>query len=462
MSHFGLKTIFTSEKEITKDNIISIIENAMPIFLENQKQIIELKEIFVGDQEILQRQNDKTSTNEKFNINILPTIVNTMAGLYLGEKIDYVYANIDADDKKKEDIAIINRYMRYSGDILCDKNALIEMLISGIAYQFCAGDEEEPFMIANIPSENCFAIYNTNIGYPIIATCVYSSIDNDNYTLTVFTKTDKIVLVTDKDGKLRIDIENSMPHECPKNPIQVIKFNEYALSLVAQLESVQNAFNLAISDSINAIIEQIRAMLVINGAEITKDDAKLAKETGVLNVTNPNGTPISTAYLSKPLDENINSLRTFLFDLALFMAGVPSQETGGSGNNGAVAMASGFFGANISAYFNELEFQKPKQNQIDNAIEALKRKGIIKSDISSFDIQIRFDRNKLSSLKENADALAVLLKCNIPPRDALKVAGIFSDADNIANEMENIKKTAINKIVDEVTKDEQSTQNQMS
>ena len=119
-------------------------------------------------------------------------------------------------------------------------------------------------------------------------------------------------------------------------------------------------------------------------------------------------------------------------------------------------MASGFFGANISAYFNELEYQELKQNQLDNVISALKRRKIIKSDISSFDIEIRFDRNKLTSLKENADALAVLLNAHIPPRDALKVSGIFSDVDGVANQMEKLEKQindATQKaVIDDLTK----------
>lgn len=480
--HFGLTKISTSEESINETNVVDIATKALNNFKVNQNQIIELKEIYCGKQAILERTNDKTTINEKVNINILPTIITTIAGLYLGEKVDYVYVGLDENESvklaKQKDITLINRYMRYCGDILCDKNSLIEMLISGVAYQFCSGNDEKnkPFLLTNIPSENCFVIQSTKVGFPVLATCIYSNENNlvnkkdgDNEEiLTVFTEDMKYVLVNGNKG-WEINREKSMQHECPCNPIQMIKFNDYGLSLVAQLESIQNAFNVTISDSINSTIEHIRAMLVVLGAEITKENAEIAKQTGILNATATDGRNITAQYIAKPIDENINSLRQFLFDIALFVAGVPTQSTGGSGNNGAVAMASGFFGANISAYFNELEYQQPKQCQIDNVISALRRAKIITSDISSFDIEIRFDRNKLTSLKEAADALAILLSNKIPTRDALKVVGIFGDVDRIANEMEKIKQQYTNAVVDglvnnnqEGVTDNETKQNQMS
>ena len=470
-SHFGLKTIFVTlkDKEILGDkNVVTIVKQALPTYEENSKQIKDLKAIYSGNQAILNRTNDKTTVNEKVNLNIIPTVVDTIAGLYLGEKIDYVYSSpTETDEKtikqKQADVAVINRYMRYCGDILCDKNALTEMLITGVAYQFCGGNEDKnrPFLLTSLPSENCFTIHTNKIGYPIIANCVVS-----NYTLTnkvsgdskevktilVYTNDKKYTLSNNND-KNELKLTKTEKHYCSTNPIQLIKLNQFALSLVARLESAQNAFNVAVSDSINATIEQIRSLLAIYNAEITKDEAKDIKETGILNLVAPDGRNISAEYITKPLDENINRLRQFLFDIILFIAGVPTENTGGSGNNGAVAMASGFFGANIDAYFNELEFQLPKQNQIDIVIDALSRRKLIKSNISSFEIEVRFDRNKLTSLKENADALAVLLANHIPTRDALKVTGIFGDVDRIANEMDKVEQEILNTAVDTVVEE---------
>lgn len=459
--HYGLNNIYTVEKELNRDNLPELIQYFYVKFLENRKQIIELKKIMVGNQAILNRPTDeKTSVNEKVNINIIFPIVNTMAGIFLGEKVDYIY---NGDDTQKiSDTIDLVKHLRYNGDILLDKNSLVEMLVSGLAYQYSGGkeDKKSPILLANIVSENCFSVRSKSVGNPIKLTCIvgeeivekpYKQSREYQITkikLTCFTDTEKITLVQGgknyKDWEI-VEAESGF-HQMPKNPIQEIQLNSYLYSLVAQLEAAQNAFNVAVSDSINSIIQQIRALLVIIGAEITKEDAENANITGVLNATSATGQQITASFLTKPLDEGIVNLRQFLFDIIVFISGLPKTDGGTSGNAGAAFAASGLLQANQNAYFNELEFQKPKQALIDNVIAALKANEppLIKSDLSSFDIEIRFDRNKLTDIVSSATALATLLGINgMPIKPALKAVGLFSEIDKVAAEMETKIKEAV-------------------
>lgn len=464
MSHFGLKNIYTSEKEITQDNILKHIQSFYNEFEKNRKQILQLKDIMVGKQAILSRAQYKETPNEQVNINIIFPIVNTIAGLYLGEKIDYIYN--DEDKQKTKDTIELVKHLRYNGDILLDKNSLVEMLVCGYALQYSGSkdDKKSPVLLANIESENGFVVRYTGVGKPVVLTCIVGEEVENNTTiangeksqaktvLACFTDTEKITLIQDSMSssenngwKIDKDEEKTLLHNMPRNPIQEIQLNPYLYSLVAQLEAAQNAFNVSVSDSINSIIQQIRALLVILGAEITKEDAENAQKTGVLNATSANGQQITASFLTKPLDEGIINLRTFLFDIIGFIAGLP--KTGGtSGNAGAAYAASGLLQANQNAYFNELEFQKPKQALIDNVITALRDNKIIKSNLSSFDIEIRFDRNKLTDIQSSTTALATLLGINgMPAKDALKVVGLFSDIDSVSKKIEEaVKKSVIN------------------
>lgn len=444
-NHFGLEQIFTDQVEVTESNIKDIINNSFATYEQNAEQITELKQIFKGEQAILQRKNHKSEINEKININILPAIINTVAGLWLGEKIDYVYNGNAEDTNKIEDVGTLTKYMRYANDILCDKNSLVEMLIAGVAYQHTgAGKGNKKVKINKIPSESCFTIHSKEIGYPVLLNCIYSK-TNNNIKITAYSDTTKYVLT--QDGTTAEYKVASSLHLLPQNPIQQLKLNEYYLSMLSQLEACQNAFNLAISDSINGTIAQIQSLLYVLNAEIDKDDLELVKEKGILSATSKDGKQISLGYVQKTLDENIVQLRQDIMEYAIFIAGLPSTGGGTSGNTGAVLFGSGYYTANQNAYFNELEFKEPKQNIIDNVLEILRIDNIIKTDLSSFDIEIRFDRNKLTSVLDNANALAILIGTGAPVKDSIKVTGLFNDIDRVAKDMEQrIKEIAMTKV----------------
>lgn len=439
-SHFGLKPIIVDYNEITIDNVIDIIDEILPTFTENRKQIQELKAIFTGQQAILSRENDTTNTNERVNINLLPNIIYTMAGLYLGEKIDYVYSGVDENEEikreKRKDVTTLNKQMRKNCDILCDKSTLVEMLVSGVGYQYCGGDVKNTIKLANIESEDCFSIRSSSVGHDIIATGMYFN-NNDIEKISIFTDKYKIILKKDNknNSDWSIDFDSSTPHSHPKNPLQEIKLNDYRYSLVANLEAAQNAFNVTVSDSINSTIENIRAALAITGAEITKEDYENIRETNIIQVVGQDGRNISLGYLTKQLDENIINLRQFLKDIMLFIAGMPLTGGGTSGNSGAVMFANGFFIVNQNAYFNELEFKPAKINQIENVISALKREKLISSDLTIDDIEIRFDRNKLSNINEVANAISTLNATGIPMNHILKTTGAFNNIDEIIEDM---------------------------
>lgn len=457
--HFGLKEILSDYEEVNENNIIDILDKAKSDIEENRYAILELKEFYKGKQPILYRVNNKSEINEKININILPAVTSTLAGLWLGEKVDYVL-NAELDDtlleEKRKDISIINKQLRYLGDILCDKYSLTDMLISGVAYQFCGGDTKNGELVpklCEVKSENCFTIRKTTIGNDILLTGIYSEI-NGEVIYTCYSDDYKFIV-------RRKGTESScekVAHYLPHNPLQEIKLNDYYLSMVAQLESCQNALNLTISDTINNLIGQVRSLLLITGGELTKENVEKAKASGVLNVVAQDGRNVTGSFLKNSIDESVSKIRQEILDIVYMIAGLPSVGSSTSGNNGAVFYGSGFYTANQNAYFNELEFKKPKQRLIDNLIEVLRMKSIIKSDISSYDIEIRFDRTRLSSLLDNANALSVLLASGMPIKDSIKVCGIFNDVDRVAAEAEKILEEKVNAEIEKISKENEEKQ----
>lgn len=220
--------------------------------------------------------------------------------------------------------------------------------------------------------------------------------------------------------------------------------------MVAQGESAQNALNVAMSESINDTIFQMRSMLLITGAELTESNIEIARKHGILQVNTTDGRNVTADYLTKPLDETITSLRSMLFDVLYFIIGIPSTDGGTSGNAGAAIVASGMQTMDLVAYSIQLEMQKAKSNMLDNLIQVLRTKGLIESDISAIDVDIAFDRQLVMNIVQAADAFSKLKTSGFPNKDNLKVTKLTSDVDRVASEMDKLAEEQAKKVVDAV------------
>lgn len=444
-THFGLEQIFTNVSIVDDSNIIKVVSDAMPAFLTNQKQIMELQKIFSGNQVILYRvPTENEPVNERVNLNLFPALATAWVGLILGEKTDYVFNGKEDEKAKRDDMGVILKSIRNNNDVLLDKDTLYDLFIAGVSYNYAGGRKNKlnPTHLANIPVETCFVIKSRDIGYPVVATVIVGKTADDKEQLTVYTDTKKYIMVDNTGGKEKYKLVFNQMHFQPSNPIQEVRLNPQYLSMVAQGEASQNALNMAVSESINDTIFQMRSLLFITGAEINAEQAQLAKTHGILSVNTADGRNITADYLTKPLDETITSLRTMLFDTLYFIMGIPSQG-GTSGNTGASVVASGMQTMDLIAYSIQLEMRKAKQAMLDNIIKTLRVNKLITSDISAIDIDIAFDRQLVMNIVEAADAFSKLKASGFPDRDNLKVTKLSSDVDRVAMEMEKKAKEAI-------------------
>lgn len=466
--HFGLKKIFTdyeSIKDIPSTELNDFLNDILLKYKKNRKEIIDLKKIYTGEQEILLREDDFKKSNQKVNANILPRIVETMSGLWLGEKIDYSLISLDNDEneQKQKDVMFLNRYLRNMNDILIDKDSIVEMLITGVAYQISCGNKNG-ILFENIESEDVFIIRKNEVGNPILASGVYfESKDNEgkHFEKVVIYDESKKYIYIKKENDEWIE-ESNVPHGCKNNPIQEFKRNNFFLSMVGQLEPLQNAFNITVSDSVNSIVDNVRSILFLMNAEIKEEDLKLVQENGILQANSFGEKEISAEFLNRPFDEGMSNIRDFLKEIMIFIAGMPRDGGGTSGNNMSAIIGSGLYIVNQTAYFNELEFRKPKRKLIENIIQRLKKEGNIKSDLDIDEIEFRFDRNRLTSLKENADAFSVLINAGYPYKEALKVTGFTNDIDLVSKEMERLRKETIDYTENKINEEISNGKNKMS
>ena len=104
---FGRRVIYTDETEITADNVVSVILNAMPSHIANRFEINYLYNYYKGKQPILERVKEvREEINNKVVCNIAYDIVDFKVSYLLGSAFSYV-----SDKAKSEAVALLNDYM---------------------------------------------------------------------------------------------------------------------------------------------------------------------------------------------------------------------------------------------------------------------------------------------------------------------------------------------------------------
>ena len=201
----GRRQIFTSEKEITRENVISVLQKALSVHEKNRREIKYLLDYERGIQPILQRTkvyNDHV--NNKVVVNIANEIITFKSSEFAGEPIQYVSrrGNKGVDDSNRkipEKVAQINDMMLSEGKQTLDLELSHKMFTCGTAYRLTYHDDkkakpmdaldEAPFEIAVPDVENTFVVYRNDVKKtPLMGvTYVFRDPPDNNMEYTVYT-----------------------------------------------------------------------------------------------------------------------------------------------------------------------------------------------------------------------------------------------------------------------------------
>ena len=175
----GRRVIYTSEKEITRENVIDVLQKALSVHALNRREIIYLQRYERGIQPILERtKNYNAEINNKVVVNIANEIITFKSSEFAGEPIQYVSrrGNKGVNDDRKEipdKVSQINDMMLSEGKQTLDLDLAHKMFTCGTAYRLTYHDtdrkdrledylDEAPFEIAIPDVENTFVVYRND------------------------------------------------------------------------------------------------------------------------------------------------------------------------------------------------------------------------------------------------------------------------------------------------------------
>ena len=453
----GRRQIFTGEKEITRENVVTVLQKALAIHDINRREIIYLLKYNRGIQPVLQR-------TKEYNAEICNTVVENLASEitsfksseFAGEPIQYVSrrGNKGVDDDNREipeKVAKVNDMMLSEGKQTLDLELAYKMFICGVGYRLTYQDgdydtdelDEAPFEIAIPDVENTFVVRRNDAKKTVVmgVTYVFKDPPDKSVEYTVYTPnvTYTIEGVPGTKGKNGLRITKEVRHnfgrisliEYPCNPDYMGAF-EVVLPLL-------DAINLTQSNRLDGIEQFIQALMVFDGVDITREALLELKDLGAIKLP---PTPMGQAsggkklyYLNEQLDQS--QTQTLVNDMkktVLEIVGMPGQgdgNTGDSSNNGAVIMKNGWWHAEGRALQTQNMWKKAETEFLKVVLKICDNTNVL-TGLKISDLEPRFWRQSYEDLLVKTQSFLTLRTAGMPAIQAFKFSHLSKDPESDA------------------------------
>lgn len=459
----GRKRIYTSETDFTKvENIIDILNYALPIHFENVRDMDWLIDYYLGNQPVKNKQKTvREEINNKIVINLAQAAVRDVKGYTFGQPVSYVPRTM----KNLKDLAMLNDANEFENKSSIDNDVAELMLITGLGYRASFPDnakspDEQPFRYASVDPRDAFIIYSTTLGNePVLAVIIEKVISTSEsglrgnasvkYRYNVYSKSNRYKFVVE-DGltpdKVTINsLEDNGTLEILNTlPIQEFRGNQWNLGFFESVLDVLDSLNLVASDTLDDIEQKVRSKLILLGVDPLQLDEKTLDEAGnevtfaektkasdVLAFTGQAGINQDAKFVTTDVNYvGVGDYRDWLESMYYYLLGLPERRTRGNGGGDtgfAVELRDGWASLETVARNIELSWKRGERESIKRVLEILRIKNRI-SGLATTDIDIKFSRNKLDNIQSKAQAGATLNQMGIyDPVDITNIMNITTD-----------------------------------
>ena len=435
----GRRIIYTDFDEITEENVLAALSNAMAVHNQNRTEIQYLYDYYKGNQPILKRTKEfREEICNKVVENRANEIVSFKVGYLMGEPVQYVNRGNGDDTALSDAINTLNEYVFAEDKAAKDKELADWFTICGTAFRMILPDpindeDESPFEIYTLDPRNTFVVYHSGLGNKPMMGVRYVT-QNDGTTIySVYTKNHYYEL--SYDGVLDMEQISPAPGIFTKReghiygdiPIVEYPANSARLGAFEIVLPLLDALNNVSSNRLDGVEQFIQSLLILKGVDIDSDEYKALKENGGLKV------PVEgdAYYLTQELNQTqTQTLVDYMYQTILVICGMPNRNGGSSTSDtgSAVIMRDGWTDAEARAKDTELMFKMSEKRFLKMAINIANTYRDLDLKLSS--IEIRFTRRNYENIQAKAQVLTTLLgNDKIHPRLAFEHCGLFVDPD---------------------------------
>lgn len=465
----GRRMIMTDEREITKDNIISVVSKAFAEHQYNVNEEIFLFEYEKGRQPILDREKKiRPELNSTVVENNASRIVDVHLGYCFSNPITFVqrakveptkkqkkvlFGFMKKKDKAEEElddlkIGMLNKMMYEQSKCKKDIQLGRDLFICGVGYQ----------MVLPARNKNKYAPFEIMVPSPLTTFVVYS---NDAYrepvlACTYFIHEDGTISLTAYSEKYRYDIERSaesgeyslngkiIPNVLGMIPIVEFSMND-RMGIFEKIIPLLDAINIVDSDRVNDILQHVQSLLWMHNCSVDSEGKKnLVDGDGVIMTkSSGDGREAKITYLNDTLNQSeVQHLVNHFISQVEQITSTPSwQEASGGSTTGAMQLSNGWQCLEIMAKTVEQLFTEPEMRVIELAVSILKEDsrpydGL--KDIELADIEIRFCRTKTYDLASKTNSLVALLNAGVDGLTSFNTVGLFTDPQQAWTDSQHI------------------------
>lgn len=421
----GRRVIYTDVDEITRENVVTVLNKAMETHNINRGEIQYLYDYYRGNQPILGREKEiRPEICNRIVENRANEIVSFKDSYLIGKPVQYV--NRSGDDSCSEDLNRLNEFMFLEKKSSRDKELVNWFHIAGTGYRMILPDNKgkdfniSPFKIYSLDPRYSFVVYHSGLGHKRMLGGTYIVKDDNSVVYSVYTDNMYFEI---KDAK----IVKAEEHTIGSVPVIEYPLNSARLGAFEIVLPLLDAINTVASNRLDGIEQFIQAIMVLKGVDIDSEEFKKLKENGGLKI------PLEgdVKYLVQELNQgHTQTVIDDLYQSVLTICGMPNRNGGSSTSDtgSAVIMRDGWSDAEARAQSTEDMFKEAESEFLLLVIYIYNT--FCNRELKPSAVETRFTRRNYENIQAKSQVLTTMLaNGKIHPRLAFEYCGMFIDPE---------------------------------
>ncbi len=461
----GRIEIFTDEPEITSQNVIKVLQKAVPTHLINASRCDFLLRYEAGEQPLKRKKKYRSDIDIQVSDNLANEITEFKLGFNHGNPITLVQrGEKDSGSKNEaEAISLLNECFWSEKYEAKSQQRFRFMEITGLGYSYIDinteyQDGDSFFTYNTLDPRTTFIIKSSYyIDHRPMLAVSYREDEMGNRYYTCFSKYQRFEI----SGELKItngksekdDKGNSVVNWFERersgeaNPLEIIPIVEWIRSydrmgcFERQIPEM-DALNIAVSDFFNDVDQNCQAIFHANDIEFPKtpDGEEQHPKTNDWVMTNttqdgktPFINPIAIAYDYSGMLANISFRRGVI----LQKCNVPSRNDNSGGSTGiAMSDATGWTNAEVDAGMQDLIKDSCKMEEVKVALAAIKKSPYVPSDnplleLRYSDTKPNISRQKNYEMTSKINTYATGVSHGLSPKHMIPAINFFPDPQQV-------------------------------
>ncbi len=458
--YLGRTVLYTHEKEITKDNLISVLQSVLPDFAKNKGEIDFLYRYYRGEQPILKRKKKHRPEIKNCVVeNHAHEIVSFKVGYDFGEPIQYIRRATKSGKEIKEgqdpilneaddtnitgNISLLNEYMYTQDKATQDKDLAEWFFICGTGYRMILPTEDKaeaeicPFEFDTL-DPRCTAIaYHKGFRKKPVMSIQEVEVSDDKLLYCIYTPTMyfEVAVSSPLSNAILIgeNITKEDTHSLGYIPIVEYAANSSRIGAFELVMSLLDEINNVESNRIDSIEQFVQAFMKFINVRIDEEQFEQLKDLGAISFKSDPNCPADIGIVSEELNQQqTQTVIDHLYQMVLIICSMPDRNgtnrtTGDTGQ--AVVLRDGWSAAATASKDVEAMFKKAEKQFLKIALKIIK--DITDTDIRLSDIDVKFIPNKTDNLLTKTQALQTMLEAGINPQIAIAKSGLFGDPEQV-------------------------------